>query len=352
MCFNDIEFLVIILLAVVLFIFGLKRRDSVINKTYTGIDLPMSSALKGIACVFILMGHYASRMINSGESSIISRLVYLTTANIALTLFMYFSGYGLSVKKTNDGGIPIWILRLKKVYLPLLFTCMIAMAFYAVLPVKFTIEESTTLSIPSDIWYIHNFSQESWDILLPHLFGWKDWYVFCIIIFYTLFYLSLAITKARPENQTWVLWLFMVVYFVFAFFFFGKVEAHWYRYCWAFFIGHIHGKTVLTGKISNRDLSMLAVLLATILLESKFMIMSYVMAILIIVICTLLNKKYLINSKLLAFMGSISYFFYLSHGRISNVVMVYTSVYSVTYWILLTIFFSLLLYKVYNTVKI
>ena len=222
------------------------------------------------------------------------------------------------------------------------------MFFYALLPVKFTVEESLMLSVPKDIWYIHHLSQDFWGILVPHLFGWKDWYVFCIMIFYTLFYLSLSITRKQPENQTWVLWIMMIVYFVFAYFFFGKPEAHWYRYCWAFFIGHIHAKMVKMGKTNYWDLTMLAVLLATILLESMFMILSYIIAVIIIAICSLLSKRFTMNSKVMAFMGGISYFFYLSHGRISGVLMPYSGCYSVFLWVVSTIAVSYLLLRFYS----
>ena len=229
----------------------------------------------------------------------------------------------------------------------MLLTCVVAMVLYAVLPVRFSLEESEMLSVPKDIWYLHNFSPEYLKTLLPHLFGWKDWYVFCILIFYSFFYLSQSLTRSNPANQTWVLWLMMVAYFVFAYFYFGKAEAHWYRYCWAFFLGHVHGKMVQNGKTNKWDILMLVGLLATIVLESRYMVISYFIAMLVVVVCAILNKSLTMNSSLLAFMGSISYFFYLSHGRISGTIMVYSGLYSVIFWVSLTIVFSYLLRKVH-----
>ena len=105
MSFNDIEYLILFVLIALFFLIGLKKRDKTIVGCFTGIDLTMSAAIKGIACILILMGHFASRMIDMGQATIPTRLVYLTTANIALALFMYFSGYGLSLKKPSRGGI-------------------------------------------------------------------------------------------------------------------------------------------------------------------------------------------------------------------------------------------------------
>ena len=110
MSFNDVEYLVLFALMAVFFLTGLRKRDNAIEGRFAGIVLPMSTALKGIACVLILMGHFASRMIDMGQATIPTRLVYLTTANVALALFMYFSGYGLSVKKSNGGGVFLYMV--------------------------------------------------------------------------------------------------------------------------------------------------------------------------------------------------------------------------------------------------
>ena len=350
MSFNNIEFIVLIVMMVLLFLLGLRKREAVNVGKYTGIDLPMSTALKGIACVLILMGHFAARKLAIGDTTPITRVVYLTTANIALALFMYFSGYGLSLKKPNCGGghLSSWYNRIKKVYFPLLITCVIAMLLYTILPVKFSLEESEIVGFPKDIWYMHNFKPDYLKILAPHLFGWKDWYVFCIMIFYSFFYLSQSLTRSNPANQTWVLWLMMVVYFIFAYFYFGKAEAHWYRYCWAFFLGHVHGKTVQCGKVNKWDVLMLVGLLVTIIVESRFMILSYITAVLIIIVCSLINKKYYINSCLLAFMGGISYFFYLSHERLGYTAMAYTEINSVILWVVITIIISFALKATYD----
>lgn len=335
----------------VFFLFGLRKREVKVEG-FTGIDLSMSQALKGIACVLILMGHFCSRLKTMSEATPFSTLVYMTTANVALSLFMYFSGYGLSVKPKNGGGyLTIWYKRIKKVYIPLLLVCFISMALYVVLPVKFSIEESETLQVSKDIIYIHNFSPNYLKILFVHLFGWNDWYVLCIMIFYSLYYLSLSLTKNNPSTQTFALWLMMVAYFIFAFIYFGKAEAHWYRYCWTFFLGHVHGKVVQIGKTNRWDLSMLLVLFGTILFEALYMKLSYFMAIFIIVLCSIINKKYLMHSSLLAFMGGISYFFYLSHERIGYLLISYINCHSVIAWVALCILISMVLKKMYSQIN-
>lgn len=244
-----------------------------------------------------------------------------------------------------------WKRRLKKIYVPLLLTCIAAFVLYGILPANFSLEQSDLYSVPKDIWYLHHFEIGYLSTLALHLFGWKDWYVFCIIIFYTFFYLSQFLTRRYPKYQTFALWLMLMTYFACAYLFWGKAEAHWYRYCWAFFLGHVYAKMVIYNKMNVCDIAMLCVLLATILLESRYMMFSYSIAILLLMICALINKKYRMKSRILAFMGGISYFFYLSHGRISGTVMAYTSVYSVLFWTIITIIVSFVLLKIYAPIE-
>ena len=99
--FTDIEFIVSLILLALLFITGLRKKEVVTPPKYSGIDFSMSVVLKGIACILILMGHFVNRRIGVVDITHFSRIVYWTTANVALFLFMYFSGYGLSIKKPN-----------------------------------------------------------------------------------------------------------------------------------------------------------------------------------------------------------------------------------------------------------
>ena len=60
----------------------------------------MSQALKGIACVFILMGHWGQRKFDIDMPWGISKVVWQTTATTALVWFM--------CKRPNSGSLWIW----------------------------------------------------------------------------------------------------------------------------------------------------------------------------------------------------------------------------------------------------
>ena len=76
----------------------------------------------------------------------------------------------------------------------------------------------------------------------------------------------------------------------------------------------------------------------------------FVLALAIIIICARLNRKFFMHSRLLAFMGSISYFFYLSHVKIGYTLLTYMNIYSVILWISITILISYLLEKINSVI--
>ena len=341
MFFLDWENIVLLITLMIFFVMGLSNRPSRKEEWhFIEIDLPMTIALKGIACILILMGHYVKLRSNCAQYGIVTKFVYMTTANVALTLFMFFSGYGLSIQK-KSGDVSSWIKRMKKVYLPLFYTCVLSLLLYCFLPDMVTKADidSTSPGFVENIYMIHNFSIDYLWVLCSRALGWKDWFVFCIMVFYSLFYLSLGLSKNRTQVQTRALWLMLVGYFLLAYLYFGPKEAHWYRYCWAFFFGHINAKMV-QGVGGKMDLIMFIALSLTIFIEPSDMILSYVIAISILFIVTRINLKYTMESRSLAFMGAISYFFYLSHIRISYTLLSFMNIYNMFFWIVLTVIVS------------
>lgn len=98
---SDIEYLIITIFLAFLFLTGLKMRqydncnirDFVKDRVnlWFSIDYNFSSAIKGIACVLILMGHYRSFFLPiSEDETLITMIIGMSSANIALFLFMFF----------------------------------------------------------------------------------------------------------------------------------------------------------------------------------------------------------------------------------------------------------------------
>lgn len=331
-----------------LFLMSLKKKTHYsLEGTSSVIDLNMSNAMKGIACVMILTAHWGQRRFNLDMPWGVSKLVWKLSADIALVWFMFFSGYGLSIKNIKDDEIliPIWLKRLKKVYFPLLYCCIICTIGYSLLPSIYSVEESLSLWLSPDIYYLHHLTWKNFCQLWPHILGWKDWYVLCIIIFYSLFYLSLHLERKTAFSQTTWLFLLLGIYYVWAFCYWGRSEGHFFRYCWIFFISHVVAKweTYYDKRI---PLLMSISLSITLLLESKIMLLAFFIAVVAIITVSILNKYYIINGKMILLLGSISYFFYLLHARICYALIVYLNINSIIAWVLLTMLLAWIVYRI------
>lgn len=352
---SDIEYLVLICLFLFLFSIGAKKKFKHESKPLWGVDINTTNALKGMACVFILMGHYAQRRLDLESISWgISKVVWLTSASIALSWFMYFSGYGLSIKAKNSAPLLAqWLKRIKKIYLPLLVVCVTTTILYFLLPEKYSVEECERLWLSSDIHDLHHLNISVLPTIVIHTIGWRDWYVCCILLFYTFFYFSQFLEEKTNINQTYILWTFMLIYFIWAYFYFGPPQAHWYRYCWVFFGGHCHARWAnwsMKYKIINCVLFFL--LASSLLVQEMTMLIVYFLAFIGLLVAIIFNGKYTIDNKILACMGSISYIFYLSHIRIGYHILTYVGVNSILLWVSITLLSSYIISKYHIVTRI
>lgn len=205
MTFYDIEYIIIIVVLISVFFIGLKSRSIEYDKLYLPfvIDKQMAVALKGLACVLILLGHWGQRKFDVDMPWGVSKVVWNTTANIGLVWFMFFSGYGMSLKKgTEEVGLDRWWHRMKKIYVPLFFVSVISVVLYVILPDCFSIGEIKQLWIPETIHQLHNFSMSDMLSIIKNMLGWGDWYVACILMFYTIFYFAVYISCKYKLNTT------------------------------------------------------------------------------------------------------------------------------------------------------
>lgn len=351
MTYYDFEYLVIVFSLITLFVCSLSRRTVPFvagYKKYFVVDLGMSMAMKGIACVMILMSHWGQRRFGTDLPWGISRIIWGYGANIALSWFMFFSGYGLSLKHWNKDEqlMPIWLKRLKKVYLPLFVSCVFCSLCYLLFPSIYDLVESKELWISKDIYYLHHPTQENLLTFLPHLFGWRDWYVLCIICFYSMFYYSIFLGRKTGLKQTYCLFILMTIYYVWAFWFYGRDEAHFFRFCWIFLVGHVIG-----ARIFNKTILLLLLLFGlTALLEGKSMCIAFLTATFLLCAFSYLNRYFEVKGNAMLLLGSISYFFYLLHTRICYTLAVYLHINSIILWLLLTLSCSYLVWTGFNKI--
>lgn len=345
----DIEYIILFTVLGILFVGSLHRKDFLTiggDKALFSVDLQMSSALKGIACIFILMEHWAYMRVWPNLQPGITRTVWTFTGSIALTWFMFFSGYGLSLKRMKRGEHFIkWKQSILKIYIPCLLASVIAFIFYALLPDKFTQDDLLALRMNPNLYTIHHLETGNiLPLIRSLLLGNGSWYVGCIIIFYTLFYLASYVAEKMHWTFSYVLTALFLVYFVWAYFYFGKPQAHYYRYCWTFMFGHaVATRTKASWIMASFFLFNLGI---------GEWILPYIIAIIGLCFMSVLNDKYEVKGKYMLWLGSISYLFYLSHETISYILLTYLHIDSLIVWVILSVIVASILYIVRKRIKV
>ena len=345
---TDIEYGIIIFVLSILFILGLKRREEKIAFVPFVVDKDFSTAIKGIACVMILLSHYGKRAFGF-EVPIpmsISKVVWWSSANIALVWFMFFSGYGLSLKE--DGKImsigKTWLQRIWKVYRPYIIVVIATSIIAFFLPERFSLEELRAHIMSTKPYYMHHFSET---LNLSYLYGFlihSSWYVECIIWFYSIYYLSTWLSRKTNLNKTVVLSLLMLGYLIAAYFYYGPQEAHYYRYPCVFLTGHL----VVRWREAKwyGITAAVSVILLNLALVGIMYDVWFVAALIGLFVFSIINMRYTVSGKGVVFMGAISYFFYLSHVDITWTLLCYTGIQSCLVWTLLSIVVASVLYKI------
>ncbi len=344
---TDIEYGIILLILTLMFIFGMKPRGQKLPFRAFAIDLDMSTAIKGIACVMILMSHYGKRVFGYDAQLPLglSKTVFYLGANIALVWFMFFSGYGLSLK--SDSKIEkvgnTWLKRVWKIYGPYMLVTITALMVYVVLPERFSLQEIQSRTI-SPMWhYVKHLGTEFKPSLIYDVLIHSSWYVECILWFYSIWYLSIWLSRKLIVNKTTILCVLMLAYLVAAYYYYGPAEAHYYRYPCVFLLGHF----VVTWKNQKWwDLVLGGcIILMNIAVLGMLHIVSLVIALVGILLFSLLNTRFIINGKAILLLGALSYYFYLSHVTISYTLLCYADVQSCLAWTVLSFVVALLLYK-------
>lgn len=339
---SDIEFLIIYLVLFSLFVSGLRKKHQ-----YSGaaplfvMDLPMSQAMKGIACVMILTSHWGLKRFGGvTDLGYISKVVWSMSAQIALVWFMFFSGYGMSLKQMEKKDIfNKWKKSCLKVYVPCLFICIVTFILFAFLPDNLSESTRNALGVDEDIHILHNLTWNGVGQILPNLFGHEFWYVECILIFYSMFYLSYWLSLKYRVDITWLLALFFVGYFFFARCFYGVQNAHFYRFCWTFMFGHA------VAKRTKLSWAVFVFFLLTTLVEKELMNV-YLWAMVSLLIVSLINNKFEMKGRGILYLGSISYIFYLSHIRIGYHILTYLHIDSIIVWTIIATISSAILYEI------
>lgn len=350
--FSDIEYVILIITCSILFIYSLQKKESIVNDDNI-FDIKMSNVIKGIACIFILMAHYYTMQLATlSEVWSISKLVGRFAANIALVWFMFFSGYGITKSELKRACHFNEYLskRVLKVYIPLIFISTIAVILYFLYPYHVTEDDILQYKLPVETYLANNFYYKNIFQLLIFSLGWIDWFIYCIVIFYIIFFISNRISKYTKITPTVILAFLLFIYYIITFTLLGEEHAHYYRLTWAFLLGNVVANyKVLTKK---QLYIIITFCLLTFLNENIYQILSFIIGIISLFCIYKINKIYSIKGKILLFLGNLSFFYYLCHIRITYVLLYYLKIESVFLWAVINILVAFYMFKLYNCVSI
>ena len=142
---------------------------------------------------------------------------------------------------------------------------------------------------------LHSFEFSHIRPLIMSTFGLFNWYVSYILIFYTIFYLSLYLTKKFSANHTILLGLGMLTYNVIAYYVFGFEQAHYFRFPWIFMLGHLVAVYRRNPKLVN--ILTICVYIPTILIHDKVMITCFIFAVIGIFLFAAVSRRIILEEN-------------------------------------------------------
>lgn len=188
------------------------------NQDY--LDKKTTNTIKGIFLCFVFISHFISYKVQLQENWIDSYGVTFIkyVGQLMVTLFLFYSGYGVMESIKRKGDTYIKKFPIKRI-LTTLINFDIAVIIYM---------------LATRYFVTHPFSMQK---LLLALIGWdgfgnSNWYIFSILILYTITYISAIIFKKR-EPRVIAIFICTAVFTVIMSYF---KETYWYNtvYCYVF----------------------------------------------------------------------------------------------------------------------
>lgn len=263
-------------------------------------DLKSSIAIKGVCSLLIILHHLSMVIDYNPHNYTFNFSQFNSWGSLIVGVFFFISGFGLTKNVTlYNNPIKSLSKRLYKVLLPLIITSLIYL----------------TLIYIFDEINIQNF-------MLPN-----SWYCYTIMFYYIVFFLSIMITtnKLKILSINIVISLFFVLYLIY-----NDCSGYLFKSNLAFNLGMVYA--IFESKICNYIIhkknnyiitlivifNIIAIIDIAInyILNFSFPIGNYLFSIACCVFIFSITLIYNLNSKILLFLGSISYELYLIHGTI------------------------------------
>lgn len=301
-----------------------------------------TNQIKGLMILIVILHHISQRMISPG-------LMYpfLFFGYLAVSVFMFFSGYGLTTSQQRKDYFFKTFLskRFNRVYVPFILINIITIILYTTL-----LNEQYTVS--NIISYI----------IGTALIDPITWYVIMIILSYIYYYI--VFSRFSKQTALKLLTVFSLSYCLFCMYI--GLKNYWYVSIFAFPFGvyvslnfeKVYNilqskKTLFTSMVvfsvvfgisTSAHFICINILKSGEIFTNLIVWVCYVASSTLFVICVLvLMTKIEFRSKVFAFLGLISYEIYLVHMKIYTLYSNYSNInvsYNIGYYVLLVIIVS------------
>lgn len=276
----------------------------------------VSSALKGFLAMAIICHHWCLYTYDGeGIKWFLDPLPRLG-GHFCLIIFLFLSGYGVckSEFKHNNTFKEYLNKRIWKIYKHfLIIYALTFVAYYFIMPKNLPQQVISENHLNPFIFEIG--SNISIDTIFQFFCLKMDWYIWTTLVMYVLFYISFQISK-RFNNQKKSLFLvfgaLLIVYYIFAYSYYGKPLAHYYRNLWAFGFGVFAG---LFPSVKNYRIYilLLIVLCYNYFIEGIDYTKATILSLTVLSVLGCGKKTYILKSSFFVWLGAISFPLYLSH---------------------------------------
>ncbi len=256
----------------------------------------------------------------------------LYLGEIIVALFFFMSGYGLSVSKKKV-TMHLFVQRISKLIIP--FTISILLFQFVTL----AFGKIAILKVP----YCKNFT-DAIGMILPNF-----WFVYSIVIFYTIFHIINHIIKKDGLKYTTLFLLMMLYIKLMSKYVPGE---HWHITSLAFFSGTLYKE--IQDKRVKQDWQMIYFLIMLVATLTSFLIKGFYsrllfFALIPFAICSILSYCHFNTNKIISFFYNISYPMYLLHGITIYIVNLMGDILSLYTGFILIIAITIpMAYMVYN----
>ena len=307
------------------------------NEEYISID--NSSCIKGIFILIVFASHIMQYAIYDKPIDKVSVDLIIKLGQLMVTLFFFYSGYGVyqSIKNKGNGyvkNIP------KKRILNTLINFDICVLLYFIIYMIFEKDFEITRFILSLI---------GWDG-----YGNSNWYIFCILILYFITFITFTILKKEKYNMI-AMWIFTLFFYLLLSI---SKDSYWYNtlFCYPLGMTFAYFKDKID-KVLNNNIRYIIILIVTLIINiilgiySDNIIVYDIMSCTFCILVVLLSMRIDFNSKILLWFGNNLFWIYILQ-RLPMIVFTYLKLNSRPYkFFILCFIFTVILTFIVNFIK-